>query len=533
MRGLLLAALACVCAWPASVSAAVGDLDSSFGSGGTFVLGLPKSSFGAGLVITADGSIVVGGAAKNALDESDLMAFRLTPAGAIDPSFGPSATGYGLYDLGGNEHGNGIALSPAGKIYLVGDTDTGPDQDFAVARLTPNGVFDPTFGFGTGSSTFGFGNDEYGSSIALQPDGKPVIGGQSNLYGTQDLAVARILDPEGTLDPSYGLGTGGSVMHFGGAEYGSAVALQPDGKILALGFTYQGNSDEKFAIGRVVSPQGTFDPTFGPGGDGTALVNFGPAQDEPTSIAVQPDGKILLAGETDAPGTSDFAIARLLANGTLDPSFGTGGKQTIDFSGASEANAQMALQPDGRIVIVGTTRPAAGDTVMAAFRLTADGTLDSTFGTGGKVTHPVGSSPEVDAVALAPNGDIVASGSLYSNFTYSALVVRIEGDRPVEPPPPVATKVKCAGKTVTLVGTARGEKLKGTGKPDVIAGLGGNDRIFALGGNDLICGGAGKDRLYGGKGKDRLLGQAGRDVLRGGKGRDKLAGGPGKDSQKQ
>jgi uncharacterized delta-60 repeat protein len=194
-------------------------------------------------------------------------------------------------------------------------------------------------------------------------------------------------------------------------------------------------------------------------------VDFGTGSDTVNDIAIQPDGKIVLAG-----AGSGFAVARLQPNGSLDTTFGTGGKTSIAFKGG-DAGQRLALQPDGKIVVAGV-----------------GGTL--------------------------PNTDLA--------------VARLQGD----PGGGSAANAKCAGKKATVVGTNAKDKLKGTKKRDVITGLGGKDTIKGLKGNDLICGGKGRDKLLGGPGNDKLLGQQGKDFLKGGPGRkDKLNGGAGRDVQ--
>jgi len=212
--------------------------------------------------------------------------------------------------------------------------------------------------------TTDFGGSDYGFSVALQPDGKIVVAG----YAGGDFALARY-NSDGALDTSFGSG-GKVTTDFGGSYHpdGFSVALQPDGKIVVAG--YAGGD---FALARYNS-DGALDTSFGSGGKVTT--DFG-GSDAGYSVALQPDGKIVVAGYAGL----DFALARYNSDGALDTSFGTGGKVTTDFSGGRDVGYSVALQPDGKIVVAGY---AGVDFALA--RYNSDGALDTSFGSGGKVT---------------------------------------------------------------------------------------------------------------------------------------------------
>jgi uncharacterized delta-60 repeat protein len=232
------------------------------------------------------------------------------------------------------------------------------------------------------------------------------------------LAGSALAAP-GDLDPSFG--TAGLVTtDFGGrGDFGLAVALQSDGKIVAAGNSSStgGAFSLSFALARY-NPNGTLDPTFGSGG--TVLTSFGGSLSAAADVAVQPDGKIVAVGFV----AGDFGIARYNANGTLDPTFGTGGLVTTDFGGFDQANG-VALQPDGRIVVVG---PLQGEIGVA--RYNSDGSLDSTFGSGGKVVTDA--SPSFDGafdVAIWSGKIVVGGGTgLYGSGASDFQVVRYNAD---------------------------------------------------------------------------------------------------------
>ena len=540
----IVAALAVTGAATGTASAAPGDLDRTYGGGTGRSLGGfgPLSNDQARAVaVQPDGRIIVVGD-TNAGGNHDIGVARLrNPQGDFDPTYG-GGMGKSLagFSAGSEDYGAAVALQPDGRIIVAGGSTAGGNQDFAVARLrNPLGDFDPTFGGGLGTSLTGFEATatDQAEAIALQPDGAIVVVGTSNGGDSTDFAVARLRNPQGDLDPAYGGGTGRSLGGFapGSRDYATAVALQADGRIVVAGYSNV-NGDFDFAVARLRTPDGTFDPAFN--GTGRALVRFGAATSESVrGVAVQPDGRIVVAGTTNASGNDDFAVARLAADGTPDQAFGGGsGRAVVEFPGADNLQA-MALQPDGKIVLAGTT---GKDAVVV--RLQPNGRIDTTFGTGGRTLIDFGGNDEsANAVALSPGGAIVVAGTSNANGNADFAVARLDGDpRPSGGRGPgagagggggggVGGRPTCEGRPATVIGTAAADRLTGTRGPDVIVGLGGADRISGLGGADVVCAGPGDDVVSGGAGNDTLLGQAGRDRLDGGRGRDRLRGGAGLD----
>jgi len=256
-------------------------------------------------------------------------------------------------------------------------------------------------------------------------------------------------------------------------------------------------------------------------------------------LELLPDGRILAAGS--AFGTTDTAselvVARFTPGGDLDPTFATGGVfRSNPTDGVDDARA-LEVQPDGKIVAVGgrgETVDETGDTWLV--RLTPDGMLDPSFGTGGEFFAGSAGLDWAQAVALQPDGKAVTAGSFQAPVVGHQLQFgRFTAD---EVAPSESVKVtliptpkprRCAGKKATLTGTPKADRLVGTNRADVIVALGGNDRVNAKGGRDLICSGAGKDVVKGGAGADRIIAGKGRDRIVGGPGRDVCNGGPGKD----
>jgi uncharacterized delta-60 repeat protein len=291
-----------------------------------------------------------------------------------------------------------------------------------VVALAAPGALDPTFS-GDGKLTTNFtSTHDGGSGVAIQADGKIVVAGQAGGYPARSrFALARYRGG-GTLDPTFG-GDGKVTTRFAGSGFAADLAVQADGKIVVVG-----KANDKFALARY-NRNGTLDSTFN--GDGKATTTFLPLDTAgAASVAVQADGKIVVAGSAwceETTGTcpaeeesGEFAVARYDEDGTLDPSFGEDGRVTTDIKG-SDDGAAVALQADGKIVVaggVGQGLSSGGEFGLARYQ--ADGTLDSTFGDGGKVTTNFGfSSGDNDAaydLVIQANGKIVAAGRGAARF---------------------------------------------------------------------------------------------------------------------
>jgi len=213
-----------------------------------------------------------------------------------------------------------------------------------IAGAVNGGRLDPTFG-SSGTRVIDLGGAEGGFGLAVQPDGKVVlVGVQQPLPGENAKAIVVRLSPEGSLDPTFG---NGGVVVVPSAS-GFAVALQPDGKIVVGGTSSSGPG---LAVMRLL-PDGRMDTSFGAGGRATANVGgYGTA----FALAIQSDGKIVAVGRASPPGSfdpGDFGVARFNADGSLDSSFAANGRVRTDFGGGEDA-LDVALQPDGKIVVVG------------------------------------------------------------------------------------------------------------------------------------------------------------------------------------
>jgi uncharacterized delta-60 repeat protein len=370
---------------------APGALDISFGVAGTLLTPIGTDNDEVGdMAVQSDGKIVVAGHTW----EAGLNAFavaRYLPDGALDPSFdGDGLAITPFAGLTGVTHA--VAVQPDGKILVGGYVVDQTTSQFSLAllRYLPNGSLDTSFS-GDGKLTANLSGSEV-YEILLQPDGKIVVVATN--------VLARFL-ANGTLDVTFGVG---GVVSVDFSQL--AGALQPDGKIVVAGQAWNTTTFQyEFVVGRYL-PNGTFDPAFAGGGSVTTNVDDGSVR----AVLVQPDGKIIVAGHSYTGGTGhvDFTLVRHLPDGTLDPSFGGDGLVSSDFGSVSTVH-DLLLQPDGRIL--------AGGYAFLAFALARylpDGSLDLTFSDDGLTMTTFGpnDSSFIQGMALQPqNGRLVAAGS--------------------------------------------------------------------------------------------------------------------------
>ena len=244
----------------------------------------------------------------------------------------------------------------------------------ALARYLADGTLDPSFGVG-GLVTAAFDADSSAEALAVQPDGAIVVVGRIDGERSTDFAVVRFT-ANGTLDQRFGAG-GLVTSDLGGEESASAVTLLPDGRAVVAGRTMSGGSARadivqsgpdprtRMAVARYL-PDGAPDPAFGT--RGVTTFDFGGQHAAATAMTLQTDGALLLAGTADSGGSEQFALARLTADGALDPHFGTGGRVTVDVGGEGRAQA-LAVQADGSIIVAGTVYLSTGRTQTALARV--------------------------------------------------------------------------------------------------------------------------------------------------------------------
>ena len=321
----------------------------------------------------------------------------------LDTSFNTS--GYRIDKVGTAAQGStgeDIAVQPDGKIVISGSTvDGAGPQQFALARLNPNGSYDTTFG-GTGKVVPSIGFFVNGTSLLIQPDGRIIQAGFlfNGTTNSNDFAAARYL-PNGTLDNSFdgnGLVTTNRTAASDDKSYGAF--LQPDGKLILVGTTAADTAAATDILIVRYNSDGSLDGTFA--GAGVLTVSFPDFSEGANAVTVQPDGKILMAGYLSAGATGrDGLLVRLNANGTVDGGFGSGGVVITPITLGNDEFLSIKVGTDGSI-FAGALTPSGG----AVLKYNSAGTPDAAFGTDGIAAI----SSAAREIVLMPDGKIVAGG---------------------------------------------------------------------------------------------------------------------------
>jgi uncharacterized delta-60 repeat protein len=411
---------------PQRAQAAPGDLDSRFGNGGVAIIDFSQTDdYAYAVAVQPDGKIVLSGQSGIYPDLHSALV-RYNRNGRLDSTFGTGGKVVVTFNSG-HDYLFAVALQSDGKIVAAGSTS---GTAFLLARFNADGSLDQAFGTnGSVETTFG-DQTAAGRAIVVQADGKIIVVGVSGAgpYSElNDFALARY-NSNGSLDQSFG--SGGKVKtHFPGVDNtgssATSVALQSDGKLVVGGYHKQSDrTPHEFALARYNS-NGTLDSAFGQAGKVMTRIGLGDAYS--FGIALQSNGRIVLAGYSYTTADHAFTLAGYTSNGTLDSSFGTGGLVTTDFAGTTDDIAYaMTMQSDGKLVVAGRTGEyPAFDFGLA--RYNSDGQLDQTFGTGGKVATDFSSSDQAYAVALQPNGKIVLAGVSFNGANFDFTVARYLG----------------------------------------------------------------------------------------------------------
>ncbi len=342
--------------------------------------------FGSSVALQTDGKIVVGGTSYNGSKKTFALV-RYNSDGSLDTSF--DSDGKLTTDIGaGDDYGSGVVIQPDGKILIAGSTNS----QFALARYNSNGSLDASFD-GDGKVQTGFTVSSSGRSLTIQSDGRIIVAGVSSGVN-KSFALARF-NINGSLDTSFD-DDGLLTTDIGtGSDYGESVAIQADGKILVAG-----RSNYQFAIARY-NIDGSLDTSFD--GDGKVITRIATSWDLGEAITIQADGKIVVAGQS----SYYFALARYNLDGSLDTSFDGDGKLTTDIGpGLADYGESVAIQADGKILVAGHSNSR-----FALARYNIDGSLDTSFDEDGRVTTAVGKQDSYGySLALQPDGRILVAG---------------------------------------------------------------------------------------------------------------------------
>jgi len=391
-----------------------------------------------GVAVQGDGKIVVAGTSSG-----QAALIRCHPDGSLDSTF--AGDGKVTAPIGAIEGAiNAFARQDDGRIVLAGVNFGSPSQ-LAVLRFNPDGSLDTTFD-NDGRAFAAVGTYNVANAVVIQPDGKIVAAGVS--YGANnDFALFRF-NPNGSLDTTFN-NSGTVVTPIPGDDVANAVALQADGKIVVAG-----TSSNEFALARY-NPDGSLDTSFDL--DGILTTRIGTSGDQAYAVAVQPDGKILIAGRSSSFSGGHFAIARFHPNGAVDTSFNGVGKAVTEVAFDDTVHAIM-LDAAGNITVAGRANLNSGNPFafagddFAAVRYKPDGSLDTSYASGGKFITDVSDLGKDIAFALAFDsaGRAILAGESDALFG----VVRLTGDPiPTPTPTPIPTPTPTQASTLANIST--------------------------------------------------------------------------------
>ena len=423
-----------------------GSLDTTFGGGdGIAVVPLAPAEGGAAIGATAyavttdaDGRIVAAGSGGTVANNAGFVVARYNPDGTLDPGF--DADGFTLTQVRtSGDFAGGVAVAPDGKIIAGGYTTgvTGSTTDVAAARYNTDGSIDTAFGgAGTGIAILvSGGRSEYAFNMRLDAQGRPTFAGRSQLTPSDTYAIAARFTADGLVDFDFG---GNGIVQLPQMDDAYSLAVAPAGGDIFVGgvSTPDDGGFDELSVARMDS-NGFLFLGFGEDGDGVARADVGgPGWNLGNAVAVQPDGKTIVAGSnlSSAATDRDIVLVRYNLDGSLDATFGTAGRVVFDVSGDLDNVTEIALDESGRIVGAGwaTRRNASNQSIeeMLVFRLNPDGSRDLGFGFGGFTVVPnfdglANTLSEAFDLVLLPDGRIAAAGDWASAPTSATFMMAV------------------------------------------------------------------------------------------------------------
>ncbi len=360
------------------------------------------------------------------ISNNDFAVLRLLPDGTPDPEFGDD--GVAQHDFNGtSDRSHAIVIQPDGRIVVAGQIQINSQADFAVLRLLSDGKIDSTFGT-NGWTVTDLGTDyEFPNCAALQADGKIIAAGRKADVFQSDFTMVRY-HTDGRVDSLFG-NNGIVGTNLREEDEVTSIAIQPDGQILLAGFASISAKGD-FAVARY-NPDGTLDKFFGEGGHIITDIEGVNASDLINAMVLLPDGKILAAGFANyfnLDGTSDIGIVRYDENGILDPEFGVGGV-SVTRLGSSTNTYGMSVQPDGKIIVGGVSNVIMEEKRWLLARFHSNGVLDEGFGTTGYTTTEMpGNNGSVTALLIQPDSRIILAGYTGANPDLDYTVARYIAD---------------------------------------------------------------------------------------------------------
>ena len=403
--------------FPLMSAAQFGTLDNNFDADGFLTYDVGSSSYTTGydVAIQADGKILLLGTTNTPLGLAPYV-IRLFPDGSSDLSFGVNG-GSALIVNNAEYDARQMLVQPDGKLVLVGGGVNDGVSGVVVMRLNGvDGFLDATFGT-DGVVHIPYPEDSYLFDLAIQPDGKIVAVGYSTESDIDLLAVR--LNADGTLDNTFSF-DGKVVTDINDGDGGQAVVIGNDGKITVAGISFTESGSDALLVR--YNTDGTLDSTFG--ANGIVLHEFSSGNSDLQDIVLTATGSMYACGLAEGTGDNDFLVAKFNTDGTLDNTFAMHGFDRMDIANSDDLANELLVQPDGRILAVGYSS-VAGDYSSAMLRYNTNGLLDPTFGNLGQVvTSTFDDESLLEAVTLQADLKIVVAGSSQAGMTNKGLVAR-------------------------------------------------------------------------------------------------------------
>lgn len=395
-----------------------GQIDQTFGQNGIQLLDFANyTDLGRAIVFDQSNNLIIAATARETSVPStaDFALAKMSSSGQLDSSFGLQGkvlTDFGA--VGSTASAFATAEQTDGSLLVAGDV--------GIARFSPLGIRDEFFGLaGMARTSFRV------LDLVTDSQNRILATGSQN----SDFVVARFLQ-NGQVDTSFG-DLGSRRIDFSNrSDVGNSLAIDSLGRIVVVGYSFQpAPSNQDFAVARLTD-NGDLDPTFGNGG--TKTIDFNGASEQAYSVSIDSQDRIVIGGQSSHGGSTqlDFAIVRLLPDGQLDGAFGLNGISFIDFAGLNDGFSSLVVDEFDRVIALGSTPKTGGYNIdFALTRLTANGLLDSSFASGGKLIVDIASSNDFPGqVSMDSQGRIIAVGSSNvplpgrsNNFDFS--VVRI------------------------------------------------------------------------------------------------------------